>query len=93
MLGLASKAFFHLLANIPPLKKVASVTGMRTPTSFARRFIAGHSVDEAIPVARSLAARRLSVTLDYLGESVRTFDEAAAGGHRCLGGITYSVFA
>jgi proline dehydrogenase len=73
-----AKAVFYFLSRSRTLKSLASTYGMRTPESFARRFIAGHSVDEAIPVARSLAARRLSVTLDYLGESVRTFDEAAA---------------
>ena len=41
MIHNASKAFFHLLAHIDLLKKVASRYGMREPTSFARRFIAG----------------------------------------------------
>jgi proline dehydrogenase len=51
---------------------------MATPDSFARRFIAGETIDEAVVVARTLQSRRLHLTLDYLGESVRSIDEAAA---------------
>ena len=39
---------------------------------FARRFIAGESVEEAIAAVRALAERGLLLTLDYLGESVAT---------------------
>ena len=52
MLDNASKAFFHLLARSGTLQKIASRYGMRRPTSFARRFIAGETVDEAIQAAR-----------------------------------------
>jgi proline dehydrogenase len=48
------------------------------PGGFARRFIAGESVEEAIDTVRDLPARGLSLTLDYLGESAATFEEAAA---------------
>jgi proline dehydrogenase len=70
MLDSASKAFFHLLAQSRVLKKLASRIGMRRPTSFARRFIAGESIGEAIQAARTLEARGLMHTLDHLGESV-----------------------
>jgi proline dehydrogenase len=43
---------------------------MRRPESFARRFIAGETVEEAIDAARSIEARGKTQTLDYLGESV-----------------------
>ena len=43
---------------------------MASPTSFARRFIAGETVEEAVEAARRLEARGLTQTLDYLGESV-----------------------
>jgi proline dehydrogenase len=43
---------------------------MRGPDSFARRFIAGESVEEAIEAARVLERQHLMVTLDFLGESV-----------------------
>jgi len=78
MLDQASKAFFHLLARSGTLKRVASRYGMRRPTSFARRFIAGESVEEAIAVAREIEKRGLTQTLDYLGESVASLAEAEA---------------
>jgi proline dehydrogenase len=75
-LGAVSKAFFHALAGSQFLKRLASRYGMRSGDSFARRFIAGETVEEAIAAARALQRRGLSVTLDYLGESVRTIAEA-----------------
>jgi proline dehydrogenase len=78
MIDAASKAFFHLLARSRSLQKVASRYGMASPTSFARRFIAGETVEEAVEVARRLEGRGLTQTLDYLGESVGTSAEADA---------------
>ena len=78
MLDNASKAFFHLLARSGTLKKIASRYGMRNRSSFARRFIAGETVEEAIDAARRVEAAGLTQTLDYLGESVRTLGEADA---------------
>jgi proline dehydrogenase len=78
MLDNASKAFFHLLARSGTLKKFASRYGMRSPTSFARRFIAGETVEEAIQAARQVEKTGLLQTLDYLGESVATLGEADA---------------
>jgi proline dehydrogenase len=74
----ASKAFFHALAGSGTIKRAASRFGMRRPTSFARRFIAGETVEEAIEAARAIEAAGMQVTLDYLGESVAGIDEAAA---------------
>ena len=73
-----SKAFFFALSRSATLKRLASRYGMATPDSFARRFIAGETVEEAIEAARALQARGMLLTLDYLGESVRNADEAAA---------------
>jgi proline dehydrogenase len=78
MLGVLSKAFFHGLARSRTLKKLASRYGLRRPSSFARRFIAGERVEEAIAAARDVEARGLLNTLDYLGESVATHAEADA---------------
>jgi proline dehydrogenase len=76
MLDNASKAFFHLLARSGTLRNIASRYGMRSPTSFARRFIAGETVEEAIQAARQVESAGLLQTLDYLGESVGTLAEA-----------------
>jgi proline dehydrogenase len=73
-----SKALFFALSRSAVLKRLASRFGMASPESFARRFIAGETVEEAIEAARVLQARGLLLTLDYLGESVRTAEEAAA---------------
>lgn len=76
MFDLASKAFFLLLANTPPLKTLASRYGMRRPSSFARRFIAGETTAEAIDAARALESRGLMITLDHLGEGIRSLAQA-----------------
>jgi proline dehydrogenase len=76
MIGYVSRAFFHALAGSPSLKRLASRYGMRKPDSFARRFIAGETVDEAIAAARAIEASGLTHTLDLLGESVHTMAEA-----------------
>jgi proline dehydrogenase len=73
-----SKAFFFTLSRSAALKRLASKYGMANPESFARRFIAGETVEEAIRDARLLQERGLLLTLDYLGESVKTSDEATA---------------
>ena len=78
MLDSPSKAFFHLLAQSGLLKKLASRYGMRKPSSFARRFIAGETIAEAIEAARGVEARGLALTLDLLGESVRNLEGADA---------------
>ncbi len=78
MLDSAAKAFFHLLARSRTLKHLAARYGFRKPTSFARRFIAGETVEEAVEAARGVQARGLLQTLDYLGEGVTTLAEAAA---------------
>ena len=73
-----SKAFFYALSRSALLKRLASKYGMATPDSFARRFIAGDTIEEAIDCARRIQAQGFLLTLDYLGESVRTVDEAIA---------------
>ena len=76
MLDRIARAAFHALAGSQALKRMASRYGMRQPRSFARRFIAGETVEEAIAAARALEAAGMSQTLDYLGESVSSIAEA-----------------
>ena len=78
MLHSISKAFFHLIAQSGTLKKLASRYGMRRTASFARRFIAGETVAEAIAAARTVEARGMLISLDLLGESVTTLAAADA---------------
>jgi proline dehydrogenase len=72
------KAIFYALSKSSGLKRLASRYGLAMPHGFARRFIAGETIDEAIDVARELERKRLLLTLDYLGESVRTREAATA---------------
>jgi len=77
MIDATSKAVFHSLAQVDLLRRLASRYGMRKG-GFARRFIAGESVEEALAAVADLPGKGLRLTLDYLGESVATFDEARA---------------
>ena len=76
MIDSVSKAAFHSLAGSSALKRLASRYGMRGSGSFARRFIAGETVDEAIAAARIVENAGMLQTLDYLGESVASIAEA-----------------
>ena len=75
MLDATSKAFFHSLAHVQLLQRLASRYGMGAD-GFARRFIAGESVEGALATVQRLAERGFLLTLDYLGESARTSAEA-----------------
>jgi proline dehydrogenase len=54
------------------------VTHAPFASAAARRFVAGETIEEAIPAVRELNARGQTITLDYLGESVRERAEATA---------------
>jgi proline dehydrogenase len=78
MLDALSKSFFHALARSKSLESMASRIGMARPTSFARRFIAGETAEEAIEAAKAIQQRGMLLTLDQLGESITTLAEAEA---------------
>ncbi len=84
MLNALSKAFFLTLASNRSLKRLASRYGLRKPTSFGRRFIAGETTADAIAAARVVQAAGLFISLDLLGESVVTLDEADAATRGCI---------
>jgi proline dehydrogenase len=73
-----AKAIFYALSKNAWLARMASRYGMATPTSFARRFVAGETEEEAIAAAAALQAQGLRLTLDYLGEGVQTAEAASA---------------
>jgi proline dehydrogenase len=76
MLDVASKTFFQTLARSHLLKQLASRYGMSGPRAFARRFIAGETIADAIAAVRDIETRGMHHTLDYLGESVGTLSAA-----------------
>lgn len=71
-----AKGLFYALSRSARIKRFASTYGM-TQHGFARRFIAGETIEEAIVSARTLQAQGLHLTLDYLGESVQTSEAAS----------------
>jgi proline dehydrogenase len=52
------------------------VTGWKYAWRAASRFVAGSTIQDAISVVRELNARGINVTLDHLGESTTTHEEA-----------------
>ena len=76
MLTALSRAFFNTLASSRTLTTLVSRHGLRGSTRFARRFVAGETVEEAIAVIRAIEARGLLHTLDMLGESVTSSADA-----------------
>jgi proline dehydrogenase len=44
----------------------------------ARRFVAGEELDSCIALARSLNANKISATIDFMGESTRSLEQATA---------------
>ena len=64
------------LSNQPQVFKF--VRNNRLAKGFARRFVAGETLDEALMVTRALNAQGISVSLDELGESVTSERDARA---------------
>jgi proline dehydrogenase len=54
------------------------VRNNRLAKAFARRFVAGETLDEALAAVRALNARGIAASLDELGESVSNEREARA---------------
>ena len=51
---------------------------------FSRRFVAGETIEDALSVASHLNEKGLMVSLDHLGESVQSKEEAEAAADACL---------
>ncbi len=52
------------------------VTGWKFAWHAASRFVAGNTIEEAVLVVKELNAKGMNVTLDHLGESTTTSEEA-----------------
>ncbi|HJQ19206.1 MAG TPA: proline dehydrogenase family protein [Gemmatimonadaceae bacterium] len=64
------------LSNQPQVFRF--VRGNRLARAFARRFVAGETLDDALAAVRALNQRGISASLDELGESVTNESEARA---------------
>ena len=79
MLAAPLRIFFLWLSHRRWMARLAM--GLPLVRSLARRFVPGTTLDEAVPVVRSLNQRGAMATLDVLGESVtdrETAERAAA---------------
>ena len=85
MVDAITRATFSMLAGSGLLKKAASRYGLRRANSFARRFVAGENLEDAIVAAGALERQGLTVTLDLLGESVTTMEPALAATQAYIG--------
>lgn len=63
------------LADSPRVQRF--VRNNRATTSIVRRFVAGDTIEEAMPALLALNQRGMTIALDYLGENVTRAEEAA----------------
>ena len=70
------RSFFIFLSKRKLLRRWFETSSLAQ--RFSTRFVAGHDLDEALAVSRNLNAEGDTVTLDHLGESVTSLDEAAS---------------
>lgn len=71
------------LAERPAVTRFVARRGMQM--GFARRFIAGETLAEAVAAARDLNVRGIEASLDLLGENVADADHAAAATDQYIG--------
>ncbi len=71
------------LSNRPRIFRF--VRDNRLAKRFAKRFVAGETLDEAVSAVAALNARGITASLDLLGESVTNEREARAAGAQYLG--------
>jgi proline dehydrogenase len=64
------------------------VTGTRPGRAVASRFVAGEALEDAMRLAASLDRRRITSMLDFLGENVRTEEQAEAAQAAYLQALT-----
>ena len=70
------------LSNQPRVFKFVKTN--RLAKGFASRFVAGETLDSAVPAVRELNKRGITASLDLLGESVHNEQEARAAGAEYL---------
>jgi proline dehydrogenase len=70
------------LSNQPTVFRFVKTNGLAK--AFASRFVAGETLDTAVPAVRELNRRGITASLDLLGESVHNEGEAHAAGAEYL---------
>jgi len=79
-----SQVLFDALAASRSVRAFVSKRGLRRESSFARRFVAGETVADAVAAARTIEAAGLTQTLHYLGPAVATMSEADRATRTCI---------
>src|SRR6185295_18295193 len=74
--ALMLRAGLLYLSEQPSVFKFVRSNGLAK--RFASRFVAGETLDTAVAAVRELNARRITASLDLLGESVAKAEEATA---------------
>ena len=78
MFDTISRKIILTVADNPTIQRLVTKYGMASSSGFARRFVAGETLDEAIIAVRSLNDKGIDASLDLLGESVSTVEETHA---------------
>jgi proline dehydrogenase len=79
------RRFFLFLAGHPGLRRRMETWPLAR--KFTRRFIAGDTLEDALAVAASLQAQGIETTLDHLGESVTSAEEARRSCDACIDAV------
>ena len=79
-----SRAFFLALARSTTLEAAAGRYGLRGSRGFARRFVGGETLAEALQVVEALGRRGFAHTLNPLGEHAATHAAARQATEECL---------
>src|SRR5215469_16618816 len=69
------RSFFLFLSRQKQLRRWIETSSLAQ--HLATRFVAGETLDQALQVARKLNREHIAATLDHLGESVTSLEEAA----------------
>ena len=72
---MVSRALLLRLADSPKVEKFVKRNGFSA--GFARRFIAGETMEDTVDPVRALNALGITASLDYLGENVHHAEQAA----------------
>ncbi len=73
-----SRAIMLSIAENETVRRLTTKYGMADENSFARRFIAGETLEEGIESTKKLNEEGLTATLDLLGENVTKIEESHA---------------
>lgn len=76
MLSNLSRSIMLRVAENQTIRKIVTKYGMADKKGFARRFIAGETLKEAIEATKDLNKNGIKVTLDLLGENVTSKEES-----------------